>query len=413
MPFGDLLLWEGNFLRILAFSDGGCHTGFATVAHEFYTRWAAAGHEIHVNAVNYRGDPFPAPYHLYPAARNNPYDVYGQSRALELLENLRPDALFFLNDLPVIFQYFFQPEMKEKLLPWLKKTVLYIPVDCVHLPPPWFDPVRLAHRTVAQTRWGSEVIRRESGLDTDWAWHGVNHAAFHPASRENPLVVRPTKGGEFPVTSKRVAKDTLRMKDKFLVVAVNRNTMRKNLVDTLKVFAEFARGKKDAALYLHTIPVDQGIDLPAVVARLGLADKVGFPANLDSFMGVDQANLSVIYNAADVFFSTSCGEGFGLTMAEALACGVPVVAQDFSAISEVVGEGGILTPVERLWTTGRGADLAYPRLEAMAEALEKLHSSKGLRRDLSEKALQQAAKFTWDEPAGRILAHLEEAARIQ
>jgi glycosyltransferase involved in cell wall biosynthesis len=50
------------------------------------------------------------------------------------------------------------------------------------------------------------------------------------------------------------------------------------------------------------------------------------------------------YNLADVFLFPSAMEGFGLTVAEAMSCGRPVVASDRGSIPEVLaeGEGGFL-----------------------------------------------------------------------
>lgn len=48
------------------------------------------------------------------------------------------------------------------------------------------------------------------------------------------------------------------------------------------------------------------------------------------------------YSMADVYVSTSILEGFGLPLAESLACETPVVALKAGSVAEVVGEGGIL-----------------------------------------------------------------------
>ncbi|MBE0409696.1 MAG: glycosyltransferase family 4 protein [Anaerolineales bacterium] len=48
------------------------------------------------------------------------------------------------------------------------------------------------------------------------------------------------------------------------------------------------------------------------------------------------------FSLADVYVSSSFLEGFGLPLAESLACETPVVALDTGSVAEVVGEGGIL-----------------------------------------------------------------------
>jgi glycosyltransferase involved in cell wall biosynthesis len=50
------------------------------------------------------------------------------------------------------------------------------------------------------------------------------------------------------------------------------------------------------------------------------------------------------FKMADLYVTPSLLEGFGLPLAEALACGTPVVAAYGGATSEVIGPGGLLVP---------------------------------------------------------------------
>jgi glycosyltransferase involved in cell wall biosynthesis len=80
--------------------------------------------------------------------------------------------------------------------------------------------------------------------------------------------------------------------------------------------------------------------------------------------------LPLYYNLADVFVFPSLLEGFGLPLAESLACGTPVVATLGSASPEVVGPGGRLVP---------------PRdHEALAAAIRELAGDGDLRRRLGD-----------------------------
>lgn len=57
---------------------------------------------------------------------------------------------------------------------------------------------------------------------------------------------------------------------------------------------------------------------------------------------VPEEDLPALYSAAEAFVTASLYEGFCLPIAEALACGCPVIALRTGAIPEVVGEGGVL-----------------------------------------------------------------------
>jgi len=54
--------------------------------------------------------------------------------------------------------------------------------------------------------------------------------------------------------------------------------------------------------------------------------------------------IPALYNSADILISPSIREGFGLAIVEAMACGLPVVASNCSAIPELIidGKGGFL-----------------------------------------------------------------------
>jgi glycosyltransferase involved in cell wall biosynthesis len=73
-------------------------------------------------------------------------------------------------------------------------------------------------------------------------------------------------------------------------------------------------------------------------AEFGLGDRVTF---LDS---LSQAELVCAYNQSQMLISPSLYEGFGLPVAEAMACGTPVVATRVGASPEVIEDGvsGIL-----------------------------------------------------------------------
>lgn len=72
-------------------------------------------------------------------------------------------------------------------------------------------------------------------------------------------------------------------------------------------------------------------------ADLGLEDRVEFLGARD--------DVPDLMRAADVFVLSSRYEGFGLVVAEAMACGTPVVATDAGGVAEVMGGCGILVPV--------------------------------------------------------------------
>jgi len=113
--------------------------------------------------------------------------------------------------------------------------------------------------------------------------------------------------------------------------------------------------------------------------------------------GVPDGDLPGLLGAAEVFASPSSYEGFGLSVAEAMAVGLPVVAGDTSSVPEVVGEAGVLVP---------------PRdAGALRAALERLLGDPTERARLGAAARRRAARFTWAAAARGARAVYAEAAR--
>ena len=66
-------------------------------------------------------------------------------------------------------------------------------------------------------------------------------------------------------------------------------------------------------------------------------------SDIIEFIGISR-DVSGIMSASDLFVLSSSFEGFGLVVAEAMSCEIPVVATDCGGVKEVVGNCGILVP---------------------------------------------------------------------
>ncbi|HKB66935.1 MAG TPA: glycosyltransferase family 4 protein [Pyrinomonadaceae bacterium] len=132
-------------------------------------------------------------------------------------------------------------------------------------------------------------------------------------------------------------------------------------------------------------------DLQELAVNLGVADRIhwlGYCA--------DPARL---FQASDIFVLASLGEAFGLVLAEAMACSVPVVGSRSGAIPEIVEDG----------VTGL---LATPRDEvSFADAIEKLARDPKLRKEMGAKCLARVReKFSLETDAENTLRIYESLA---
>jgi glycosyltransferase involved in cell wall biosynthesis len=86
------------------------------------------------------------------------------------------------------------------------------------------------------------------------------------------------------------------------------------------------------------------------------------------------------------------GEGFGITVLEAQACGVPAIVTDFSAMKEVCGAGWHVGH-EPYWT-GLNSWQAVPEVDEIADALEECYGLQdSQRRQLAKDARRHAEKY--------------------
>ena len=69
--------------------------------------------------------------------------------------------------------------------------------------------------------------------------------------------------------------------------------------------------------------------------------------NVKGLGRISPGDMPSVYQMSDILLSPTVREGFGLAVAEAMACGLPVVASNCSSIPELVdhGKGGFLCPV--------------------------------------------------------------------
>lgn len=112
---------------------------------------------------------------------------------------------------------------------------------------------------------------------------------------------------------------------------------------------------------------------------------------------VGQDRLGALYAQADALLFVTLKEGFGLPILEALALGTPVITSNLRPMRDIAGPGGLLVPP---------GDEA-----AMALAMYRLATEKGLRRRLSRAGRRWASRFSWERTAKLTLAVYEEVAR--
>lgn len=192
-----------------------------------------------------------------------------------------------------------------------------------------------------------------------------------------------------PDRARREARAALALPpDAPIVGAVGRLDRQKGLDVLIEAFARLAPAHPQALLALAGAGPEEGA-LRALARARGLEARVRLLGH--------QRDVPAVLAALDVFCMPSRWEGFGLALAEALACGKPAVASAVDSLPEVLGEAGLLVPPEQP--------------AALADALGSLLTDPTRRAALTRAARARAERFSvermvaaYDALYGEVLA---------
>ena len=255
--------------------------------------------------------------------------------------------------------------------------ISWVPIDHAGLPPAverWL--VKDNVRPVAMSKHGSEAMTAR-GIEHDYIPHALEKHWTPSAFENDPF------DGKFVVTIPNANKGVL--------------PSRKAWGENLLAFAMFAQDKDDVLLYLHTDSTGSGagIDLVSLIRAAGIPpEKVMFVDQYEHRMGITDEQMAAIYTRTDVLLSATAGEGFGLPVLEAQACGTPVIVSNFSAQPELVGDGWIVD-VQPQWNPTQLQWFCTPMVHSIIRALGEAYERP--RMTVSEKAVEFAKDYAADK----------------
>jgi len=293
-------------------------------------------------------------------------------------------------------------------------------VDSAPQRPQWLHSFAQIDKVLTYTDWGLDVLRKEGQGNIN-----LIKAAGSGVDIEH-----------FKQQNKSACRDALCIEDdRFIILTVMRNQTRKLFPDLFKTFRQFLEQAPSpiaakSYLYVHSRQPDISWNFNELIQEHGIGhrtlfsyvchacravfsslyrgtrctctacgqEKAEMPGVLN---GVSPNVLSLIYNSADAYVQYSVSEGFGMSMPEAAACGVPVFAVDYSAMTDVVRKlNGFPIRVERMFREQNvGADRAYPNNQDLLNKLvwySRLPTEMRLKyQNLAKKGV--ADHYTWEK----------------
>lgn len=276
----------------------------------------------------------------------------------------------------------------------------WVPVDCTPVTPGTRAALdKFNVRPIAMSKFGEKELR-DAGYDPLYVPHGIETNIYRPV--EDRMEARRHIG--LP-------------EDRFVVgvVAFNQGVQppRKAFPQILQAFSVFHERHPDSMLYLHTevLGVFEGLNLVALAQVMGIpVEAVAMvPQNRYLAGDISKDRMAEIYSAMDVLLNPSYGEGFGIPIVEAQACGTPVIVSNWTSMPELVGAG---------WTVGgqpwynpaSGGMWLDPSVEEILAALEEAYGfwgAQALRDQAREFAVQYDADRVMDEYWVPALAALD------
>ena len=348
--------------RVLFVSEASyLNTGYATYSREVIARLQATGKydiaEFSVYGTVDHKDRGSIPWKNYPnmpeagspeqneAYKSDGGNQFGKWRFERVCVDFKPDIVCTIRDWWM--DAFIQHSPLRKYFNWIWMPT----VDASPQNEEWIDSFATADTVLTYSDWAVDVLKE--------------HSPSINVKRSAP----PSASEEFkPVADKNAHKAQMGVNPDWKIIGtVMRNQRRKLFPELFEAFGKYLKetGEKNTYLYCHTSYPDNGWDLPKhlidseVMSRVlftyvcGNCDKVSFSHFADTVQpcascgqfaskltsvsaGASRNVLAGIYNLFDVYIQPASSEGFGIPIVEAAACGVPVMATDYSAMETEV-----------------------------------------------------------------------------
>lgn len=383
-------------MKVLILGDSPfISTGFARVNRVASAAFAAAGWEVGVVSglsMDVVSDSLGYTM-FYPELG----DVMGTLATPKAVKSFKPDLIYITGEPGMMTAY-------AMVIPASIPVMAYVPIEGEPIINTDWRSTISGLNVITASQYGADIIARDCGVkDPQWAYHGIDHDAFRVNGRRDEV------------------RNLLGWTDKYVLMTVAANVRRKQhprLFEALAILKHHYK-QRDIILYDHTIPFDgywlEGWNLPEVSHAMKVYEEVVFNPALgkhgDSIPDVGQYDgigLVDLYNAADLFVLPSQVEGFGLPIAEAMACGLPVLVTKYAAGWEVARPAGYGIPVKDWETHKSGTRYANVDAEALAKEILRIKRDPRGARKRAELGLQRVRDFRWETFTETLIGNAKE-----
>jgi glycosyltransferase involved in cell wall biosynthesis len=356
--------------------------GIETFNWEMARALAKRGHSVHI----YGGkdsflydNPSGIPVYTFPYIRRERFPNFG-TRFRRFMERLsfgffanqdlirgRYDYVYLIKPYDIPLALFVSSRSKARIIFGSSGTEFF---------PGYKQLVQKVHHFFACSEFNASQIERYCGIRPLVLPNGVDSRHFRPLSPDPEL------------------KRTLNLSDRDIVImTVGRLVGLKGVKYAIGAVERIVK-KGYPVKYFSIGEGEEREKLEMRVKSSHMEDHIFFLGNIPN------AALPAYYSLASLaVFPTIAEESFGISLAEAMACGVPSISTAIGAIPEVMGDAGYLVPP--------GNE------EALADALEKLITDGVLRDNLRiEGRSRIEERFSWDRITRDFEEHLSRGSAL-
>lgn len=261
-----------------------------------------------------------------------------------------------------------------------------------------------------------EWVRAANRMDEVWVLSAFNQTAFAKCGALRPIFIMPA-GVDPDIFNPTVP--AVPIDNAFVFLSIFEWAERKAPEILLRAFnAEFKRREDVILFFKILVPPWASFDVPAAVDDLHLSP-TGGRVIIDLGTYLPARELGSLYRSADCFVLPTRGEGWGLPIYEAMACGLPVIATNWSAPSEYLSDQ-IAYPlrITRLVTAmdGKypycGYQWAEPDQEHLRHLMRHVYEHQAEAREKGRRASEFVlSSLTWQHAAARIMDRLADIHR--
>lgn len=204
-----------------------------------------------------------------------------------------------------------------------------------------------------------------------------------------------------------------RIGDRYTFLSVFEWGERKAPEILIRAFCSAFTSRDEVQLLLRVNNFDGDVDVRAEIAKLG------FPANAPPILvlhnhQIRAEELGSLYCSTDCFVLPTRGEGWGMPVLEAMACGLPTIVTNWSGLTEFVNaEVSLPLPARELVEARAkcpyyaGHRWAEPEFDGLVDRLRWAYRNQGLARQIGMRAAERAhSQWTWARAVDRILIAL-------